>query len=189
MAQPAGGIKEALVRRHRAATKVVAGVFALSTLLLVVAAVRWLAAGGRTFKDLADETLGRVSPERAHDPVVLMTMWLVVAFIALGAIYFRRARFAPVRLQAIAGLRGAGGLLETLQKTTAQVALMGAAVAVIGFVSSLLTGLLGDMLRGWLISAVVLAYAYPRLGAWRRVVEAADEVGVEADPAAKGTLA
>lgn len=189
MAQPAGEIRDELVRRHRAALRVVAGVFALSTLFLVVTVARWLSSGGRTFKDLADETLGRVSPEHAPDPVVLMTMWIVVAFLALGAIYFRRARFSPLRLQAVAGLRGAGGLLATLQKTTMQVALMGAAVAVIGFVSALLTGLAGDMLRAWLISAVVLAYAYPRLGAWRRVVEAADEVGGEADPAAKGTLA
>ncbi|HEV3468781.1 MAG TPA: hypothetical protein VG148_05630 [Pyrinomonadaceae bacterium] len=189
MPQASSGIGDELARRYSAAVRAVASAFALSSLLLVVAAVRWAGARPRTFKDLADETLGRAAPDAAPDPVLLMSLWIGVAFLGLGAIYFRRARFSPLRLQAVAGLAGAGGLLETLQKTTALVALVGAAIAVIGFASSLLTGLLGDMLRAWLISAVVLAYAYPRLPAWRRVVEAADDAGAEAGPAAKGTFA
>jgi hypothetical protein len=169
----------------------VAGAFGLSSLLLLVAAVRWTAsaAGPRTLGNLLDETLGRAAPETSPDPVLQISLWLGVAFLALGAIYYRRAKFAPVRLQAIAGLRGAAGLIETLHQTTVRVALIGAAIAALGFVSSLLTGLLGDMLRAWLIAAVVLAYAYPRRGAWRRVVEAADASDLETEPAAKGTFA
>jgi hypothetical protein len=191
VAQATSGIRDEVVRRHRASVRVVAGVFALSTLLLVVTAVWWAASsdGPRNFGVVADETLGRVTPERAVDSVLLMSLWLGVAFLGLGAIYFRRTQFAPVRLEAIAGLRGAQGLLASLSKTTVRVALMGAAIAVLGFVSALLTGLLGDMLRAWLIAAVVLAYAYPRLSAWRRVVEAADGLGADAEPAAKGTFA
>ena len=189
MPQASSGIEDELVRRHRAAVRAVAGVFALSSLLLIVAAVRWAAAAPRTFSDLAAETVGRAAPEATPDPTLMIVMWLGVAFLGLGAIYFRRAKFSPLRLQAVAGLRGASGLLATLHKTTLLVALMGAAIAAIGFASALMTGLVGDMLRAWLIAAVVLAYAYPRRAGWRRVVEAADGAGAAARPAAKGTFA
>ena len=190
MAQSGSGVvQDELVRRHRASVRAVAGALGLASLLLLAAAVRWAASGTRTLDQLLDETLGRATPERAHDPFVVMALWFGVAFLALGSIYYRRAKFSPVRLQAVAGLRGAAGLLETLRKTTVRVALVGAAVAALGFVSSLLTGLFGDALRAWLISAVVLAYAYPRRGAWRRVVEAADDLSAAADPEAKGTYA
>lgn len=189
VAQTSSEIQDELARRHGASVRVVAGVFALSTLLLAAVAVWWAASGSKTFGDLADETLGRATPEKAADPVLMMSMWIGVAFLGLGAVYFRRAMFSPIRLRAIAGLRGAGGLLKTLQKTTVLVALMGAAVAVIGFASALMTGFAGDMLRAWLISAVVLGYAYPRRDAWRRVVEATAEPDAAAEPAVKGTLA
>lgn len=189
MPQASSEIEDELARRHRAAVRAVVGVFALSSLLLVVAAVRWATAAPRTFGELAAETIGRAAPETTPDPTLMITMWLGAAFLALGAIYFRRAKFSPLRLQAVGGLRGAAGLLATLYKTTVLVAVMGAAVAVIGFASSLMTGLVGDMLRAWLIAAAVLAYAYPRRAGWRRVVEAADGAGAEARPAAKGTFA
>jgi hypothetical protein len=170
---------------------VIAGVFALSTLLLMAVAITQALDRLRpkTFKELLAEVIGRATPEQSPDPVLMVSLWLGVTFLALGAIYFRRTQFAPVRLQAIAGLRGASGLLATLHKTTVLVALMGAAVTVIGFASALLTGLSGDMVRAWLITAVVLGYAYPRREAWRRVVEAADDLGAEAEPAAKGRFA
>lgn len=191
MAQASSGIHDQLARRHRAAVRAVAAAFGLSSLLLFVAAVRWIssAARPRTFLDLLDETLGRATPVTAHDPVLVTSLWFGVAFLALGAIYYRRARFTPLRLKAVAGLRGAAGLVETLWKTTVYVALIGAGVAALGFVSSLMTGLFGDTLRAWLISAVVLAYAYPRRGAWRRVVESADGLDDESDADAKGTYA
>lgn len=191
MAQASGGIRDELERRRDRALAVVAGVFILATALLMAVVIREALSSLRpmTFKELVAETLGRATPERTPDPVLIMSMWIGIAFLGLGAIYFRRAKFNPVRLQAVAGLGGVAGLLRTLQKTTVSVALMGAAIAALGFVSSLLTGLFGDMLRAWLISAVVLGYAYPRRGAWRRVVESADDLGAEADPAAKGTFA
>ena len=120
MAQASSGRQDELVRRHRASVRAVAGAFGFASLLLLVAAVRWTASAAepRTLGDLLDETLGRGAPERAPDPLLQVTLWLGVAFLALGAVYYRRAKFAPVRLQAVAGLRGAAGLLETLHRTT-----------------------------------------------------------------------
>jgi hypothetical protein len=191
VAQASSGIQDELVRRHDRSLAVVGGVFALATILLLIIGVREIFRPLRpmTFKDLVAETLGMAAPEKAPDPVLIMSMWLGVAFLGLGAIYFRRTKFSAIRLRAVAGLRGAAGLLRTLQKTTVLVAMMGAAIAVLGFASALLTGSAGDMLRAWLISTVVLGYAYPRRGAWRRVLEAADSSGVEAEPTAKGTFA
>ena len=189
MAQASSGRQDELVGRHRASVRAVAAALGLASLLLLVAAVRWASAGPRTFADLVDETLGRAAPVTSPDPTLQMSLWLGVAFLGFSSIYYRRAKFAPARLQAVAGLRGESGLIQTLHTTTVRVALIGAAVAALGFVSSLLTGLFGDMLRAWLIAAVVLAYAYPRLAAWRRVVEAAADAEPAAGPAAKGTPA
>jgi hypothetical protein len=190
VAQAGSGIQDELVRRHRATIRVVNGAFGLASLLAAVAAFRRVVAGGRmTAGHLLNELLGQVAPDTAPDPVLQISLWLGVAFLAFGAIYYRRTKFAPVRLKAVAGLRGAAGLIETLQKTTVRVALIGVVVAVLGFVSSLLTGLFGDMLRAWLIALAVLAYAYPRRGAWQRVVAAADGADVNTEPAAKGTFA
>jgi len=191
VAQSSSGIRDELVRRHRASVRAVAGALGLASLLLLVAAVRWIASadGPRTFGDLIDEMLGRAAPETSSDPVLVMSLWIGVILLVIGAVSYRRVKFAPVRLNAVAGLRGASGLLQTLQQTTVRVALIGAVVAALGFVSSLLTGLFGDMLRAWLIALAVLAYAYPRRGAWRRVVEATDEADADAETSAKGTFA
>ncbi len=191
MSQPSSVSRDELVRLHRAAARAVGVVFVIATLLFAVAAVWWATSGLRpaTFDSLVDETLGRVTPVKSPDPVLVVSMWIAVAFLALGAISYRRYKFSPVRLKAIAGLRGMSGLLSTLYTTTVRVALIGAAIAALGFASALLTGFFGDMFRAWLIAGAVLAYAYPRREAWQRVAEVADDLDAPGQPAAKGRLA
>jgi hypothetical protein len=96
---------------------------------------------------------------------------LITIFIfGVGAIAFRRTKFAAMRLQDIAALQGTTGLLITLQRTTLQVALIGAAVAVIGFVTTLLTGDPSYTYRAGVVAAAVLLYGYPVRTAWEQAV-------------------
>jgi hypothetical protein len=158
-----------LERRHSAAARVVLAMLVF-TLLLTGLALAGVFAGALRF-----------------DPTTANALRFVIIFLGVGAIVFRRTRFSAMRLQDIGALRGAAGLLRTLEATTVTVALIGGLVALLGFVISVMTGFGTDMLYFGVIAAAVLLYCYPRRAAWRKVVAAAE--GGEGDPvrAAKGT--
>ena len=172
MPESAVSTHDELARRHAAAARVVWGVLALTLLLTTLALT------------------GLVSAPQSYNPQLIFALRIGIAFFAIGAIYFRRTRFASMRLQDIAALRGPSGLLATLQKTTVEVALVGAAVALMGFAISVATGSGIEMVYAGAVAVAVLLYAYPSRAAWRRVVEAtADEAGEPGRDAAKGSTA
>jgi hypothetical protein len=158
-----------LERRHSAAARVVSLVFmltlALSALALFIAP--------------------RLKP--AADPVTAPTLLIVILFLALGSIAFRRTRFSAMRLQDVAALGGAGALLDTLQRTTVYVALIGGLIALLGFAFALLTADGKNMLYPGVIAAAVLLYCYPRRAAWSAVVRALAQGDADPVRAAKGT--
>src|SRR6266404_4685073 len=146
------GPQDELVRRHRAATFVVAGFLILDVVLLIIAFV----AGERIF--------------RPGDRSIAMGLWIAVLVFGLGAFVIRRTKFAAMRLKDIAALKGLSGLLKTLQDTTIQVACIGGAIALMGFVITILNGDWTNMLRAGGVSAIVLVYCFPFRSAWERVV-------------------
>jgi hypothetical protein len=160
-----------LERRHATAANAVklAGVFTLFTVVLALSGV--------------------LSGAVRFDPTAANTLRLVIVFLGIGAIVFRRTRFSAMRLQDVAALRGASGLLETLQKTTVIVAAIAALIAVLGLLISVMTGAGTDMLYLGAIAAAVLLYAYPRRAAWAAVVRALAEGDADPVRAAKGTTA
>jgi len=99
-----------------------------------------------------------------------MPVLITILIFGLGAIAFRRTKFATMRLQDIAALQGASGLLISLQRTTLQVALIGAAVAVIGFVATLLTGDASYTYRAGVVAAAIMLYCYPVRSSWEQAV-------------------
>jgi len=157
---------EELDRRHRAASLIVIGGAALT--LVLMGAV------------MSGAVAGTLSP----NPTVTGSLLIVVVFLGVGAVVLRRTRMNPMRLSDIAGLRGPSGLLRSLEKTTLYVALIGYAVALFGFVGSMLTPQPADsrslMLRLGVIALAVLLYAYPRRSVWHRLVESTREPGGEA---------
>jgi hypothetical protein len=169
LAQTVEGTQGELERRYAVAARVVKAV-AVFTLLLMVLALTHVLAGAIRF-----------------NPATANSLRFVIVFLGIGAIVYRRTRFSAMRLQDIAALRGASGLLRTLQTTTVTVALIGGLVALLGFVISVMTGVGTDMLYLGAVAVAVLLYCYPRHSAWRAVVGAAE--GGEGDPvrAAKGT--
>jgi O-antigen/teichoic acid export membrane protein len=171
MTQATDNTQEELKRRHRAAVMVVAGFIVLTLVLLVVAF---------TGKDFI---------YRQGDPVLVTALRIAIVIFALGAFALRRTKFSAMRLQDIAALRGISGLLSTLQGTTVQVACLGGAIALMGFISTMLTRDPGEMLRGGGAALIILIYCYPRRSAWQRVVRGIEQTGdADASPA-KGSVA
>jgi Na+-translocating ferredoxin:NAD+ oxidoreductase RnfD subunit len=142
-----------LVQRHKATAGTVKALLIAVVLLCVLAFV--------SRKFLTEHT----------NPSLHMAVLISILGLGLGAIAFRRTRFAPMRLQDIAGLRGTSGLLITLQRTTLQIALIGAASAVVGFAATLFTGDDSYTYRAGLVAVAVLLYCYPARRSWERVVQ------------------
>ena len=96
---------------------------------------------------------------------------ITILILGLGSIAWRRTKFSSMRLQDIGALQGSLGLLLTLENTTVQIAFLGAGIALIGFVATLMTG--NDLYTYWAaaISLVVLVYCYPTKSSWSRTVE------------------
>jgi len=107
---------------------------------------------------------------RAGDPSLIVGLWIAILVFGLGAFVIRRTKFAAMRLTDIAALKGVSALLKTLQDTTIQVAAIGGAIALMGFVITILTADWTNMLRAGGVAAIVLIYCYPFRGAWQRVV-------------------
>jgi hypothetical protein len=171
VSQRAESTQEELARRHAAASRVVLGVLAFTVLLAALALT------------------GVFSAPQSYNPHLVFALRLGVGLFGVGAVVFRRTRFSAMRLRDIAGLRGPSGLLNTLQKTTVEVAFIGGAVALMGFAISVATGLGTEMLFAGAVAVAVLLYAYPSRAAWRRVLEATAGEGDAPRGAAKGSTA
>jgi len=105
-----------------------------------------------------------------NNPSLDMAARISMLIFGLGAIALRRTRFAKMRLEDIAALRGASGLLITLQKTTLLVAMIGVAVALIGFVATLMTGAPLYTYQAGVVAAAILLYGYPVRSSWEQAV-------------------
>ena len=145
-------VQSELNRRHRAAASTVAGLIIAALLLSIVA------------------FLGKGYFNQNSNAPLEMALMLVILFLGLGSIVWRRTKFSRMRLQDIAALQGPLGLLSTLEKTTIQLAFFGATIAAIGFIATLITGNEGHTYRGTAISLVVLLYSYPTKASWSRIV-------------------
>src|SRR5918911_855161 len=165
-------IEDELVRRHRRAS-----------ITVVVLLVLTLALVGFAF--FAGESI-----HRPADRTFAVVLWIAIPVFAIGAIVFRRNRFNAMRLQDVAALQGINGLLATLYGTTVQIAYIGGAIALMGFIVTILTGDYGNMVRAGGVAAIVLIYCYPSLSAWKRVVHGIEQSGDANDTQpAKGRIA
>jgi len=151
--------EDELDSRHRTAAMVVVAMLVLTFALVGIAFA------ARNF----------LSRPGSQTQRVLLNVLILIC--GLGAFPLRRTRFAAMRLQDIAALRGLSGLLATLQGTTIQIAFIGGAIALMGFILAMLTGEPWDMLRAGGVALVVLLYCYPRKSAWQRVVQGIEQTG------------
>lgn len=141
-----------VTRRHKAAATTVLGLIVATVLLSIVA------------------YLGKPYFRQQVNPPLDIAVRIVILVLGLGAVVWRRTKFQPARLKDIAGLGGVSALVQTIEKTTLQIALMAAAIAIIGFVATLMTG--NELYTFWsgAIAIVVLIYGYPTKSSWLRTV-------------------
>ncbi len=169
------GTEDELTRRHRTAALVVNAMLVLTLALVGISFV-------------AKNYLSRPG-----DQTLVKLLWVLIIIFGLGALPLRRTRFNATRLQDIASLRGVSGLLATLQGTTIQIAFIGGAIALMGFILSMMTTERGelpwDMLRAAGVALVVLFYCYPRRSAWQRVVQGIEQTGDADASRVKGNIA
>jgi len=146
-------VSDELSRRHRSATMFILGFVVLDIVLLALAYF----AADRLYRPV-------------YNPSLPMALWIAILVFGLGAFVLRRTRFAAMRLKDIAALKGLSGLLKTLQDTTIQVACIGGAIGLMGFILVILSGDWTFTLRAFGVSIIVLIYGYPFRSAWERVV-------------------
>ncbi|HEY0430645.1 MAG TPA: hypothetical protein VGC61_02470 [Pyrinomonadaceae bacterium] len=147
-----GDVQAELTRRHKTTSTTVLSLLVAVVLLGVLAFVSQ-----------------KFLTQRAN-PSLDIAVRVTILIFGLGAIALRRTQFAKMRLQDIAALQGASGLIITLQRTTLRVAMIGAAVAIIGFVSTLVTGAPLYTYQAGVVAAAVLLYGYPVRSSWEQAV-------------------
>ena len=145
-------VQSELLRRHKSTVTTVLSLLVAVILLSVLAFV------GQKF----------LTPRT--NPSLDIAVRISILIFGLGAIALRRTQFAKMRLQDIAGLRGASGLLIALQRTTLRVAMIGIAIAVIGFVSTLVSGLPLYTYQAGVVAVAVLLYGYPVRASWEQAL-------------------
>ena len=99
-----------------------------------------------------------------------MAVRIVILIFGIGAVIWRRTKFQPMRLQDIFGLAGVSGLLRTLEKTTIQLAVLGAAIATIGFIATVVTGNEWYTYLAGAVAVLVFVYCYPTKSSWLRAL-------------------
>ncbi|HEY7783594.1 MAG TPA: hypothetical protein VIB00_02660 [Pyrinomonadaceae bacterium] len=145
-------VQTELTRRHKTAA---------NTVIVLIIATAFLA-----LVALLGKGYFRQSQNNSLDIAVRIT----ILIFGLGAVALRRTRFSAMRLQDIAGLSGPSGLLQTLEKTTLQIAFLGSVIAVIGFVATVLTGNDFYTYGACLVALAVLVYVYPTRKSWDRTM-------------------
>lgn len=146
-------VQAELTRRHKTTAKTV--------LSLVVAVILLCALAFVSQKFMTQRT----------NPSLDIAVRISILIFGLGAIALRRTQFAKMRLQDIAALQGASGLLITLQRTTLRVAMIGILIAVLGFVATLVTGTPLYTYQAGVVAVAVLLYGYPVRTSWEQSVQ------------------
>ncbi|HEY0320182.1 MAG TPA: hypothetical protein VGC66_04355 [Pyrinomonadaceae bacterium] len=171
--QLSGSAQGELVRRHRVAAMVTRAFIVLTVALIAIAFT------GRA------PVMGNGKP----DPMLVAFISIAIVVMGIGAVTLRRTRFAAMRLQDIAALRGISALLATLQNTTIQISLLGGLIAILGFILMMRTADPSYMVAYGIAALAVLIYCYPRRASWQRVVHGIQQTGDANDTPAKGRVA
>ncbi len=150
--QPKSALPE-LQRRHKATSTTVR---VLLILIVLLSAIAFLVSGSL--------------PPR-NNPSLDIAVRITILVFGLGAITLRRTKFATMRLQDIGALKGASGLLITFQRTTLQVAILGAIIAIVGFVATLVTANAFYAYGAGLVALAVLLYCYPVKSSWEKAIK------------------
>lgn len=146
-------IQSELIKAHKVAATTVTGLLIATILLSIVA------------------YLGQSFFPQQQNPPLDVGLRIAILIFGLGSIALRRTRFAAMRLQDIGALKGASGLLHTLERTTLLLALIGASIATMGFIGTAMTGNARYTYVSGVVALAVLLYCYPIRTSWERTLQ------------------
>ena len=98
-------------------------------------------------------------------------IWVLIIFIAVGALLARRFFYSWERLKNTKLLRGQDGLLQTLQTNAILLGTISEFVAILGFVITIMSGSAYDMIRAEAVALITFLINFPRKSVWSRIVE------------------
>lgn len=165
-----------LDRRYRATATIL---FAQIIVLIILTVVSVLIAGRvQPFGAITGES--SFSIENLTNPnvaggvsTVTTFLWIAILAVAVSAFLLRRVILAPAALRDTATIKGASGLLQSLQTKTVLLATTGGLIAVLGFVISLISGDYSDMIRAALVATIIFLINFPRKSSWSKLAQAA----------------
>jgi len=112
---------------------------------------------------------GRAETESANANIT--AIWVLIIFIAVGALLARRFFYSWERLKNTKLLRGQDGLLQTLQINAILLGAISEFVAILGFVITIMSGSAYDMIRAEVVALITFLINFPRKSVWSRIVE------------------
>ncbi|HKV42386.1 MAG TPA: hypothetical protein VJX67_24495 [Blastocatellia bacterium] len=109
--------------------------------------------------------------EYFQPPQLKVPFYAAALFLALGSVALRRTQLRWLKLETIAGLRGAEGLIKHLARSTLILAVIGELIGLLGLVLSVVAGDKRDALTMGVVGLAVTLISYPRRVAWTNTVE------------------
>ena len=106
----------------------------------------------------------------------LMALWVLIIFIAVGALVIRRLFNSWERLKNTKLLKGADGLLQTLQTNAILLGAISEFIAILGFIITIMSGSVSDMIRAEVVALITFLINFPRRSVWNRIVESLGSV-------------
>jgi hypothetical protein len=103
------------------------------------------------------------------DTSSLTAMWVLIIFIAAGALVVRRVFYSWDRLKNIKLLRGSDGLLQTLQSNAILLGAISEFIAILGFIIAMMSGAVFDVVRAELVALITFLINFPRKSVWNRI--------------------
>ena len=101
----------------------------------------------------------------------LTAMWILIIFIAVGALVVRRVFYSWDRLKNTKLLRGQDGLLQTLQTNAILLGAISEFIAILGFIITIMSGSVFDMVRAEAVALITFLINFPRRSVWNRIVD------------------
>lgn len=158
-----------LIRRHRLSAMAVGATFCFAIVLMAIGYLHRF-------------------PRIPSKYSVAQAFWVAIAMCGLGSVVLRRTKFSAMRLQDVAALRGISGLLATLQNTTILLSLIGIAIAIMGFIVTMMANDWIHVRNAGVIVIGVLLYSYPSRASWQRVVQGIERKGLIDSSPVKGNM-
>ena len=166
MTQTRESTQQELIRRHRLALIFIIAAFGTTSVLMIIGFLHKF-------------------PLMPFSRNFALVLWVLIAMLGLGTILLRRTLLDTGRLNDIAALRGITGVLTSLQNTTMLLAAIGESIAIMGFVTTMMSNDWIPVRNAGVIAIGVLLYSYPIKSTWQLVVQGIERKGLDEPPPAK----